>query len=564
MQIYDTLKHLLDVLSDAIQPNEFQDLLDDLKEDKALGLSIVSALDLNANHKLRLKRVLAACRAREGGLDLLWRVVKLNVDQTLTIWGDLEQAFQAYQAELSQSTQRGIHDLNTLPHEATKQVPALRAKLQELASQYGQLESERLQAAIARVMVEEFGGRLASTVFPAFFAEGPIRDWADLLRRSSRDPLELDQKFMNAFEISLARAMAEPDSAGLASLLVMVLSPPNLPDTEAGTEYSFRAYFSPDENASPDQWLRVKVKNQPIMVATWLADLQALLRAALKASRTSFVCQESPLLLEVFLPSRWLNEDIGERIQLQLPNGESEPLNKYYRIILRSSERFQYFQEGQADAFDPFPNPLPGKWRLAQRSLAASAPPCHWWNDPTTAFRTHSPKAEKVLKEHFNKLRAKPVYFALKRSAPLPSCPRLRQVWLDQMIWACPAVALWWRPRAKTSEEKRQEAVRVFCGEHSNGVATTQPSDPPPDQNVPFTHPDTANPLRLFHAFASEVFEGRLAADAAMARSFRELVVLMDSEERWPPPLVCPPAAERPSAPGERTSVAREEICFSG
>ncbi|MFM1800439.1 MAG: vWA-MoxR associated protein C-terminal domain [Cyanobacteriota bacterium] len=561
MPIFEALKRLLDVLQQAIEPNQFQDLLDVMQEDRELGASIASALQENVAHRKRLHRLLKECRIREGGLTLLWEALRVSVDPKLIIWSSLEQAFQTYQKEVNQASQPHLLDLTTCAHQATKQWPALRAKLQELASEYGQLDAERLQAAIARVMDQEFGGRLADTVFPSFFEQGPIRDWADLLRRSSRDPLELDQKFMNAFEMSLARAEAELDSPALASLLVMVLRPPNLPETEACTAYDFRAYFCPDENASPDRWLRVRVKDQPIQADTWLEDLQSLLREAIRSSRSSLVPSRSTLLLEVFLPSRWLNEDIGERIKLQTRPGESEPLNSYYRIVVRSAERFQYFQEGQAEEV---PNPLPDKWRHARRSLPASEPPCHWWHDPTPASRSHSPKAETVIKAQFNALRAKPGFFALKRSAPLPHCPRLRHMWVDQMIWACPAVALWWRPRAKTREDQRHDVVRAFCGAHRNGAAAPQHSDPSPDQNAPFTHPDTANPLRLFHAFASMVFEGRLSTDIDTARAFRELVVLMDSEERWPPPLVCPPSPERASPPGGPISAPRDEICFSG
>ncbi|MFN9621681.1 MAG: hypothetical protein ACK587_02420, partial [Cyanobacteriota bacterium] len=74
-----------------------------------------------------------------------------------------------------------------------------------------------------------------------------------------------------------------------------------------------------------------------------------------------------------------------------------------------------------------------------------------------------------------------------------------------------------------------------------------------------FNH-DTTNPLRLFHAFASEVFKGRRSPKHS--RAFRELVLLMDSEERWPPPLVSLPAMERPSDPGGARKVAQDDICY--
>jgi hypothetical protein len=98
MKSLEALGHLLDVLAKAIRPAEFQDLLEDLQDEEP-GEQIVADLDTNADHKLRLKRLLRACGSHDGGLDLLWRVVQLNVHHTRTIYGALENAFQAYLVE---------------------------------------------------------------------------------------------------------------------------------------------------------------------------------------------------------------------------------------------------------------------------------------------------------------------------------------------------------------------------------------------------------------------------------------------------------------------------------
>jgi hypothetical protein len=300
------------------------------------------------------------------------------------------------------------------------------------------------------------------------------------------------------------------------------------------------------------------VNNQPIHAANWIADLRPLLTEAIATARVQLSSADSPLLLEVFLPRELLNVDIGELIQLQTLTGGSDPLNKYYPIVLRSSERFQFFQEGQARIF---PNPLPAKWRHARRPLGAAERPCSWWHDATPASQNHSPQAERWIEEKFDVLRAKPENFALKRLANLPSCPRLRQKWLDQMIWACPAVALWWRPQARSSQAKRCASVRFLRGERAIPPDADQvPSDQSRGQPEPFTHPETANPLRLFHAFAATVSDGRRSPKHSQA--FRELVLLMDSEERWPPPLVSLPVMERPSDPGGRIKVSQDDICY--
>ena len=189
-------------------------------------------------------------------------------------------------------------------------------------------------------------------------------------------------------------------------------------------------------------------------------------------------------------------------------------------------------------------------------------PTCSWWQDPTPASRNHSPKIERKIEEQFEALRVESKYFTLQRAANLPPCPQLQQKWLDRMIWACPAVALWWRPMARSTQTTRRESLRLSCGEKGPPLGSHQVSEHQPAHGDPFTHPDTASPLKLFHAFASAVFHGRRSS--VHSRAFRELVLLMDSEERWPPPLDCSPSIGRVSEQGGGDiTVPEEEIYYS-
>ncbi|MFN9695083.1 MAG: hypothetical protein ACK52U_16745, partial [Synechococcaceae cyanobacterium] len=61
----------------------------------------------------------------------------------------------------------------------------------------------------------------------------------------------------------------------------------------------------------------------------------------------------------------------------------------------------------------------------------------------------------------------------------------------------------------------------------------------------PFDHPDASDPLKLFYALASAVHRGQFNKDGS-GQAFREMVLLVDSHERWPPPLDRSPVSQAP------------------
>lgn len=563
MNHFKALDGLLDILVKAIKPEEFNDLLDDMR-DVELGRRIVMNVNTDAGHKIKFKRLLKSSGKHDGGLDLLLDALRFNTDKTLNDWPDLERAFRAYQDAMRDSGQANHPDLTTSILDISDLGATLRTRLQDLASKHHHLEPERLQEAIARAMERAYQGACASKKFPSVFGQGPIKKWADLLQRTCQDPFALDQSFLDAFDEALASsssAPGQPDPSEVSSLMLMVLRPPHLPASEECQEYAFRAYFCPHDGAMPEQWIRLdaRVSDYPIRAAAWTSDLRPLIIKAIADASYQRQCAHAPLLLEIFLPTKFLNQDIGELITMQLPTGEWESISKYYPIVLRSSERYQYFHEGQAKGF---PFPLPAKWKEARRRPAPAAPSCSWWHDPTPASRSHSQKAEKEIETHFETLRLESKYFALKRAANLPTCPQLQQKWLDRMIWACPAVALWWRPKAQCGQIKRRESLQFSCGEHDQLFGFSQLAADQPAHADRFMHPGTDSPLKLFHAFANTVFHGRRSP--VHSQAFRDLVLLMDSEERWPPPVDASLSIQRRTEEGRDVITAhRDEILYS-
>lgn len=329
------------------------------------------------------------------------------------------------------------------------------------------------------------------------------------------------------------------------------------------SRYSFRAYFCRDEATLPEQWIRVDAKSikPSICIDNWIADLQPLMISAIREAQHLKQAHQTPLLLEVFLPSELLNEDVANHIKLLNLNRVLDPLWKHYPVILRSSCRFQFFHEGKGD---PVPNPLSRKWPPAKKLAGEERSSGHlWWHDLTPASGVHSHKRAEEMSQHFNALRASPEYFGFKRISNLPSCPKLHLQWINELISASPAIALWWRSGAKSQKAKRQVCFEAACPENGVrpfGLSTPQAHEPHPSD--PFTHPYIQQPLRLFHALASVQHHGQIGPGPT-AQAFREMVILVDCVDRWPPPLDVSPARQPDSGQPGLVIVDVDEIHIS-
>lgn len=577
VSVLKALKDLVDTLVQAIELTRFDDLLADLREDE-IGRSIVKEMDAGS-HKSRCKQIVQnTAKFGERGFDVLWYALSINVDPNQLIWPKLETAFHAYRDLKIKDAQPCPLRLSNALEDQVKLGRSLRERLHSLARKYSSLEAKKLQSAIASVIRGSDQAQLPVNMIPSSIDSAPIADWSDLLSRTAREPFPLDQRFLDALEDALSIPSPEEgagEAIGLASLIVMVLEPTDLPEGEICKRYAFRAFFCPGEDATPAHWLPLDAKDSgyPIQADSFVEELQALLLQALERALVRVPALTEPLLLEIFLPARFMNLDIGANIRLPVPGAKSEPIASHYPIVLRSSDRYQRFHERRAKTLQ---NTLPAKWDWARSATTPAEARCRWWQDPpptsddqglaSLAAGKDSAMTEDLedgLPEVFAKLRARKEFFSFRRIANLPTCPQTRQAWLNQLINACPAVAIWWKPGAQSTEFQREGTLRSWQEESRTGSAVVKPLEKELAateklaHNDPFFHPHITTPLRFFHALASAVFYGRHSDDHALA--FREVILLMDSVERWPPRRDFEPVFERKSVKGEKVVIVSEE-----
>ncbi|MFM9101719.1 MAG: hypothetical protein ACKOPS_10430, partial [Cyanobium sp.] len=104
------------------------------------------------------------------------------------------------------------------------------------------------------------------------------------------------------------------------------------------------------------------------------------------------------------------------------------------------------------------------------------------------------------------------------------------------------------------------EAVCPENGVHPFGLSTPLAHEPHPSD--PFTHPYIQQPLRLFHALASVQHHGQIGPGPT-AQAFREMVILVDCVDRWPPPLDVSPARQPEAGQTGLVIVDVDEIYIS-
>jgi hypothetical protein len=96
----------------------------------------------------------------------------------------------------------------------------------------------------------------------------------------------------------------------------------------------------------------------------------------------------------------------------------------------------------------------------------------------------------------------------------------------------------------------------VYLLEYTDSV----PENP---QSDPFEHPDVSDPLKLFFALASAVYRGQFK-EGACGQAFREMVLLVDSHDRWPPPLERSPVSQDLADRSDSVVVDAEEMLMIG
>ena len=136
---------------------------------------------------------------------------------------------------------------------------------------------------------------------------------------------------------------------------------------------------------------------------------------------------------------------------------------------------------------------------------------------------------------------------AMKRLGKLSASA---EAWLEAMLWACPAVAIWWPPNAKSTLKQRRACFEFCCDEHQQSpFGSADPTHPRSRDH--FQHP-SGNSLRLFYTLAHTVQRGQF--EKACGKPFQEMLLLVDAPDRWPEPL--------DSVPGVLSSSAEDGPVF--
>ncbi len=433
----------------------------------------------------------------------------------------------------------------------------LRQRLASLAETYASIDSSKFDSCLNAAIRFCFPNQPLSQVYPSVFCDQQIRSWSHLLQQVERYDQYFDHQFLDELQKNLAGDRVERlADDGVGSLVIMLLAPRNKPAKDI---YSYRAYYCKAGSSSPEDWIKVfdPAADSEVRLSSWREDLQRYLPDAIREMRRYARSQsQSPQvreLIEFFLPTELIDADMGS-LSILAAGDLARPLGQMFRTVVRSAYRYRLFVEDESETIAP--NHLPGRWRRAAKALDAQSSPCYWWHD-TSLQPGDDGFGYEDTDDWFGEFEAGYEYFGMKRLQPL-AAGDLYERWKEQLILAAPAVSLWWPPAAASKLEDREAIFADRCPD--SGVAPFGSSrccgDSPRD---PFHHPDAADSLKLFFALASAVFRGRRTT-GPKKQAFREMVILVDCVDRWPPPLDVSPARQPDSGQPGPVIVDADEI----
>jgi hypothetical protein len=128
---------------------------------------------------------------------------------------------------------------------------------------------------------------------------------------------------------------------------------------------------------------------------------------------------------------------------------------------------------------------------------------------------------------------------------------------------ASPAIALWWRPDSTSQLQHRASIFQSLPEESDSIEADNSQYEPANPQSDPFANPDVSDPLKLSFALASAVYRGQFDK-GGYGQAFREMVLLVDSHDRWPPPLERSPVSRCLDTRSGSVEVDADEMLMSG
>ena len=560
MDVFEARKNLVDVLIKVVgETLTYAEVLSDLKF--LLGAETVAKFGSgNSMPMMQWSRLVTQLSELEAGLSPLTLVLEPYLSDKRE-WRTFVSAAEVYCIRITDARSNDGKLSTTLGHERLIQCDQLLDQLRFLSSTFHDISPEQLESCLDLAITTRHPNMPRSQVYSLLFAQGPINSWDILLDRMTQLHQYFDEKLLSILKnnLSVIKDMSLQNDDPIGSLVIMLLNPLNKIDSES---YSFRAYYCGHNAANVDEWVKVFDPANDIQIRhnAWRQDLQALLPRLLCEVRAMRASMHEKLLLEIFLPTELIDAEI-HTLKLSLVfDGEEENLGYKYPIVARSAWGYQTFVERKHEATSD--SPLISRWRHSTKLMQSGKSRLLWWHDTVAPTDGEQDQARIVSQHYFNELRAFPEYFGMKRleTSTLGSC---YEKWKEKLMDASPAIALWWRPDS-TSQLEHRETIFQSSTEESDFIPTDNSQyEPVNPESDPFTNPDVSDPLKLSFALASAVYRGQFNKGGC-GQAFREMVLLVDSHDRWPPPLDRSPVSQGLDPRSGSVEVDADEMLMSG
>ena len=560
MNLYDARNNLVDVLIEVVGESlTYDEVVSDLRllmNDKTLA----NFSGINPRPLAQWERLVSQLSELEADLSSLTTVLRRHLGNKRD-WPSFIAATEEYCVYLDKGRSGDGRFSTTLGRERLIQREQLRKQLHSLSSTYHDVSPARLERCLNSAMNTCHPNLPRSQVYPPVFSQGAIKSWAILLERTTQFNQYFDEKFLEILAENLSSIQEEPPPIDdpIGSLVIMLLQPLSKSNSDT---YSFRAYYCGHKAAAADQWVKIfdPAVDYQIKHSDWMHKLEALLPKLLCEARGKRESEHEKLLLEIFLPTELIDAEIHSLKLSLVPDREQESLGCRYPIVARSAWGYQTFVERKHEATSD--SPLISRWWHRSKVIQSGSGRCFWWHDSAVPSDGEQDRARNDPKRYFNDLRAFHQYFGVKRLEATPM-GTFYETWKDKLMDASPAIALWWRPDSSSQLEHRESIFHSSREESGFYLFGHSQSDPENPQSDPFEHPDVSDPLKLFFALASAVYRGQFKKGAC-GQAFREMVLLVDSHDRWPPPLERSPVSQDLANRSDSVVVDAEEMLMPG
>lgn len=560
MDVFEARKNLVDVLIKVVGESlTYEDVVSELK----ILLGDITVAKFSAGNSMPVRqwaRLVTQLSELEAGLSSLTRVLELYLSNK-SEWRTFLSAAEVYCIYIADARSNDGKLSTTLGRERLIQRDQLLNQLRFLSSTFHDVSPEQLENCLDLAITTRHPNMPRSQVYSLIFAQGPINSWNILLDRVAQVNQYFDEKLISILQnnLSVIKGVSLHSDDPIGSLVIMLLNSLNKTDSDS---YSFRAYYCGHNAASVDEWVKVFDPANDIQIrhSAWRQDLQALLPGLLCEARAMRASMHEKLLLEIFLPTELIDAEIHTLKLSLVSDSEEENVGYKYPIVARSAWGYQTFVERKHEATSD--SPLISRWRHSTKLMQSGKSRFLWWHDTVVPPDSEQEQTRIDSHHYFNELRAFPEYFGMKRleTTALGSC---YEKWKEKLMDASPAIALWWRPDS-TSQLEHRETIFQSSTEESDFIPTDNSQYVPVNpQSDSFANPDVSDPLKLSFVLASAVYRGQFNKDGC-GQAFREMVLLVDSHDRWPPPLDRSPVCQGLDPRSGSVEVDADEMLMSG